>query len=217
MIRILIADDHPVVRAGLRAVFDAEPDFDVVGEAATPEAAVDRVRAEPGTIDVVTMDLQFGAARATGPGVLANGADATRAIRALPAAPHVLVVTNYADDSDILGAIEAGASGYLLKDAPPAELAGAVRQAASGASALAPSIQSKLLERMRRPALSLTARELEVLALVADGLSNARIAEQLFLTETTVKSHLAHIYGKLDVSSRTAAVAKARSAGLLSH
>ena len=155
------------------------------------------------------MDLQFGSQSQ------ATGVDATRRIRALEAPPYVLVLTNYDSDADILGAVEAGASGYLLKDAPPHELTAAVRAAAAGESALAPVIASRLLDRMRAPRVSLSSREIEVLELVAAGRSNSEVAEQLFVSETTVKSHLAHIFSKLDVSSRTAAVSEARRKGIL--
>lgn len=205
MIRILIADDHPVVRAGLHALLDAEDDLEVVGEAATPAAAVEL--AEALSPELVLMDLQF--ADET------TGADATRRIRTLEAAPYVLVLTNYDTDGDILSAIEAGASGYLLKDAPPHELIAAIRAAAHGESALAPTIAGRLLERMRSPQVSLSAREIEVLQLVDSGASNARIAAQLHITDATVKSHLVHVYSKLGVSSRTAAVSAARSIGVL--
>ncbi|TFV95373.1 response regulator transcription factor [Leifsonia flava] len=207
MIRLVIADDHPIVRAGLRALFDLEPDLEVVAEAETPEEAVRAAERE--NPDVVLMDLQFGA-RST-----STGADATRSIRALDAPPYVLVLTNYDSDADILGAVEAGASGYLLKDAPPAELTAAVRAAAAGESALAPVIASRLLDRMRAPQVSLSSREIEVLELVAAGLSNTDVAGRLFVSETTVKSHLAHIFSKLDVASRTAAVSEARRRGIL--
>ncbi len=207
MIRLVIADDHPIVRAGLQALFSTEEDIDVVAEAATPDEAV--AAAERENPDVVLMDLQFGARATTG------GADATRRIRALPAPPYVLVLTNYDSDADILGAVEAGASGYLLKDAPPHELTAAVFAAASGESALAPIIASRLLNRMRAPLVSLSSREMEVLEAVAAGRSNTQVATQLFVTETTVKSHLAHIFSKLDVTSRTAAVAAARKRGIL--
>lgn len=207
MIRLVIADDHPIVRAGLRALFDLEPDLEVVAEAETPEDAVRAAERE--NPDVVLMDLQFGS-RST-----STGADATRRIRALDAPPYVLVLTNYDSDADILGAVEAGASGYLLKDAPPAELTAAVRAAAGGESALAPVIASRLLDRMRAPQVSLSSREIEVLELVAAGLSNTEVAGRLFVSETTVKSHLAHIFSKLDVTSRTAAVSAARQRGIL--
>jgi DNA-binding NarL/FixJ family response regulator len=207
MIRLLIADDHPIVRAGLVALFALEEDIDVIAEAATPDEAV--FAAEHSNPDVVLMDLQFGAQAST------TGVDATRRIRALDAAPYVLVLTNYDSDADILGAVEAGASGYLLKDAPPHELAAAVRAAAAGESALAPVIASRLLNRMRAPQANLSSREMQVLNLVAAGHSNTDIATELFVSETTVKSHLAHIFTKLAVTSRTAAVSAARQRGIL--
>jgi DNA-binding NarL/FixJ family response regulator len=205
MIRIVIADDHPVVRAGVRALLDAEDDLEVIREAATADEAV--LLAGQFAPDLVLMDLQF----ADGP----RGAEATRRIRALDQPPHVLVLTNYDTDADILTAIEAGASGYLLKDAPPDELVAAVRAAAAGESALAPVIAGRLMARMRAPLTSLSARELEVLELVAAGASNTDIAGRLHITEATVKSHLVHIFTKLDVGSRTAAVSAARALGLL--
>ena len=205
MIRIVIADDHPVVRAGIRALLDGEDDLSVVGEAETPEQAVELAR----TLDpeLVLMDLQFGQTT--------SGADATRSIRALEAPPYVLVLTNYDTDGDILSAVEAGASGYLLKDAPPSELIAAVRAAASGESALAPAIAGRLMERMRAPQVSLSSREIEVLRLVADGASNSEIAAALHITDATVKSHLVHVFSKLGVASRTAAVSAARNLGVL--
>ncbi|MFD8734524.1 response regulator [Streptomyces sp. NPDC059618] len=204
-IRLLLADDHPVVRAGLRAVLSAEPDFEIVAEAATAEAAVERAGA--GDVDVVLMDLQFGAGM--------HGAQATTAITAPHGAPRVLVLTTYDTDADILAAVEAGASGYLLKDAPPEELSAAVRTAASGHSALAPKIADRLMDRMRAPAAALSRRELEVLELVKDGLSNQQISKKLFLSQATVKSHLVHIYAKLGVDSRTSAVAAATERGVI--
>lgn len=204
-IRLLLADDHPVVRAGLRAVLSAEPDFEIAGEAPTAERAVELAAA--GGVDVVLMDLQFG----TG----AHGAEATAAITARPGAPRVLVLTTYDTDADILAAVEAGAAGYLLKDAPPQELAAAVRTAASGRSALAPAVAHRLMDRMRTPAAALSRRELEVLELVRDGLSNLQISKRLFLSQATVKSHLVHIYAKLGVDSRTAAVAAATERGVI--
>ncbi|MEU5808432.1 MULTISPECIES: response regulator transcription factor [unclassified Streptomyces] len=204
-IRLLLADDHPVVRAGLRAVLDTEPDFSVVAEAATAERAVELAAA--GDVDVVLMDLQFGAGM--------HGSAATAQITARPGAPRVLVLTTYDTDADILAAVEAGASGYLLKDAPPEELAAAVRTAAAGQSALAPAVALRLMDRMRTPAEALTKRELEVLQLVADGLSNQQISKRLFLSQATVKSHLVHVYAKLGVDSRTAAVAAAATRRLI--
>ena len=204
-IRIVVADDHPVVRAGLRALLETDDALTVVAEAETPGAAVDAVREQ--LPDVVLMDLQFGGNE--------TGVDATRRIRALPSPPAVLVLTNYDTDADILGAVEAGASGYLLKDAPPDDLLAAVRASAAGETALAPSIAGRLLERMRAPQSALSVREVEVLECVASGLSNAAVAVRLGVSETTVKSHLAHVYTKLGVSSRSAAVAQARGLGIL--
>ena len=205
MIRILIADDHPVVRSGLRAVFDAEPDFEVVGEAARAREAVDR--AAVGGIDVVTMDLRF-------PDGL-SGVEAIRRLVTLPAPPAILVLTNYDTDADILAAIESGARGYLLKDAPPESLTRAVREAAAGRPMLSPEVATKLMSRLREPAVQLTPRERDVLDAIGRGLSNQEIGAELFLSQPTVKSHLARLYGKLGVPSRTAAVAKARELGLL--
>lgn len=206
MIRVMLADDHPVVRAGVRALLSTEPDLEVVGEASSAAEAVSL--AESLAPDVVLMDLQFG-------GEL-QGAEATRMIRG-GAAPdtRVLVLTNYDTDADILGAVEAGASGYLLKDAPPAELVGAIRAAASGGSALAPAIAVRLVERAGAPDGRLSTREAEVLTLVSEGRSNREIGSKLFLSEATVKSHLVHIYTKLGVGSRTSAVARARELGII--
>ena len=212
MIRVLLADDHEIVRLGLRAVLESADDIEVIGEVATAEAAI--AAAQAGGIDVILMDLRFG------PGVegtrLATGADATAEIkRTMEKPPHVLVVTNYDTDADILGAIEAGALGYLLKDAPPEELLAAVHSAAEGDSTLSPTVANRLMTRVRTPRTSLTPRELEVLKLVASGSSNREIGRTLLLSEATVKSHLVHIYDKLGVRSRTSAVAAARKQGVL--
>ncbi|TDE99027.1 response regulator transcription factor [Occultella glacieicola] len=211
MITILLADDHPVVRAGLRAVLETEPDLRVVAQAGTADeavrTAVDLTSAQPPGLDVVLMDLQFGREMA--------GVDATARITALSAAPRVLILTTYDTDADILAAVEAGASGYLLKDAPPDELLAAVRTAAAGQSALAPAVALRLMDRMRTPDQSLSRRETQVLTLVADGRSNQQIARELFISEATVKSHLVHIFTKLGVDSRTAATAAARRRGLI--
>lgn len=212
MIRVLLADDHEIVRLGLRSVLEVDEDIRVVGEVATAEAAI--ATALAGGIDVILMDLRFGAG-SEGTRVT-TGAQATARIRsAMGNPPQVLVVTNYDTDADILGAIEAGAVGYLLKDAPPEELLAAVRSAAKGDATLSPVVREKLATREKAPRSSLTPRELQVLQLVAEGSSNREIGEQLMLSEATVKSHLVHIYDKLGVRSRTSAVASAREQGVL--
>ncbi|WP_269306831.1 response regulator [Aeromicrobium sp. HA] len=204
-VRVLIVDDHPLMRTGLSALFETDPQIEVIGAVGTTaEAVTEARRARP---DVVLMDLQFQR--------VFEGAAATREIRALPDPPAVLVLTNFDTDADIIEAIEAGAAGYLLKDAAPEEITAAIHAAAAGQTALSPSVATRLLARMQRPHTSLSARELEVLSLVAAGHSNTDIAQRLHLSETTVKSHLAHIYPKLGVSSRTAAVAAAREAGII--
>ena len=204
-VRVLIADDHPIMRTGLQALFETEPSITVVGAVGTPELAVsEAARLRP---DVVLMDLQYNGEF--------RGADATRSIRALPDPPAVLILTNYDTDRDIITAIEGGAAGYLLKDTSPDDLLAAIAAAAAGQSALAPAVASRLLSRVRQSSRALSARELEVLTLVAEGRSNTEVARHLHLSETTVKSHLAHIYPKLGVSSRTAAVAAARQSGLI--
>lgn len=205
ILRVVIGDDHPVVRAGLSALLSTDAGVEVVGEGATPEAVVEVARRlRP---DVVLLDLQFG-----GP---TSGVDAARALRGQADPPAVLILTNYDSDADILAAIEAGANGYLLKDAPPDDLLAAVRAAAVGESALAPAVASRLMDRMRTPQVALTLREIEVLEAVAQGLSNAEAARELHLSESTVKSHLAHVYVKLAVRSRGAAVVAARRLGVL--
>jgi DNA-binding NarL/FixJ family response regulator len=205
MIRILLVDDHPVVRMGLRGMLDAEPDLTVVGEASSGTEGVDRALAL--TPDIVLMDLRMPG----GDGVEATG----RILSAVPGA-RVMVLTTYESDRDILRAIEAGASGYLLKDASPAELADGVRAAARGETVLAPSVASTLVRQVRSPAPpALSARETEVLKLVAAGLTNADIGKRLFISEATVKTHLLRIFNKLDVADRTAAVTTAMRHGLL--
>jgi DNA-binding NarL/FixJ family response regulator len=204
-VRVLIVDDHPLMRTGLTALFESDPSIEVVAAVGTTaEAVIETRRARP---DVVLMDLQFDR--------VFEGAQATREIRALPDPPAVLVLTNFDTDADIVAAIEAGAAGYLLKDAAPDDITAAVHAASAGQTALAPSVATRLFARIQQPHTSLSARELEVLDLVAQGHSNTDIARRLHLSETTVKSHLAHIYPKLGVSSRTAAVAAARDAGII--
>ena len=212
MIRVLLADDHEIVRLGLRAVLEEAEDIMVVGEVATAEGAI--AMAQAGGIDVILMDLRFGA------GVegtrVTTGAQATaQIIASMTNPPKVLMVTNYDTDADILGAIEAGAVGYLLKDAPPEELVAAVRSTARGDATMSPVVRERLETRDRTPRSSRTPRELEVLQLVAAGSSNREIGTELMLSEATVKSHLVHIYDKLGVRSRTSAVASAREQGVL--
>lgn len=204
--RVLIADDHAVVRTGLRALLAADPAIEVVAEAATAGAAVERCRI--GGVDVVLMDLRFA-------GDATAGVLATAAIRDLADPPQVLVLTSHDTDADILGAIEAGACGYLLKDAGPDELLGAVRAAAAGESALSPTVAARLISRMRDPRPVLTEREAEVLRAVATGATNRQAAASLHVSEATVKTHLVHVFDKLGVTSRTAAVARARELGLV--
>jgi DNA-binding NarL/FixJ family response regulator len=204
MIRLLIADDHPVVRDGLRGMLANEADFEVVGEAASGAEAVLTERERP---DVVLMDLQM-------PGV--DGATATAEITERFPGTRVLVLTTYDTDADILRAVEAGATGYLLKDAPRERLFPAIRSAARGETVLAPTVATRLVNRMRVPAEeALTSREIEVLELVARGSSNAEVAATLFISEATVKTHLLHIFGKLGVDDRTAAVVAALERGII--
>ena len=205
MIRILLVDDHPVVRMGLRGMLDAEPDLTVIGEASSGSEGVELALAE--RPDIVLMDLRM-------PG--GDGVEATGRILAADPRIRVMVLTTYEADRDILRAIEAGASGYLLKDATPAELADAVRAAARGETVLAPSVASTLIRQVRSPAPpALSARETEVLRLVAAGLTNAEIGRRLFISEATVKTHLLRTFNKLDVADRTAAVTTAMRHGLL--
>lgn len=210
MIRVLLADDHAIVRAGLNALLTNADDIEVVGEADAAEKAIELCADRDPTAapDVVLMDLRFGEGL--------SGVEATRQIRALDRGVNVLVVTNYDTDADILAAIEAGASGYLLKDTPPRELLAAVRAAAAGESALSPAVATRLLTRVRAtPDTVLTPREIDVIGQVATGRSNREIARALHLSEMTVKSHLVHVFTKLGVRSRTAAVAAARRQGLI--
>lgn len=206
MIDVIITDDHPVVRAGLRALIDAQPDMHVVRDFGSAEDLLAHLRAG-GSASVLLLDLRFGEGRM-------SGARATGEI-VRDGGPPVLILTTYDTDGDILSAIEAGATGYLLKDSPTDELTAAIRAAAAGEVTLGPTVQRRLLGRMRRPGVSLSLRELEVLQLVADGASNDEVAERLVLSRATVKTHLAHVYEKLGVGSRTEAVAVARRQGLL--
>ena len=204
-IRLLIADDHPVVRDGLSSLFEREPGFEVVGEAADGAEALRMAQAlRP---DVVMMDLRM-------PGMDGVTAITELAKRNVPV--RVLVLTTYDTDSHVLPAIEAGATGYLLKDAPRADLLRAVRAAARGEAVLSPAVAARLMNRVRTPGTGpLSQRELEVLGMVAAGSTNKDAAKRLFITEATVKTHLLNIYAKLGVGDRAAAVAEAYNRGLL--
>ncbi|MET7775760.1 MULTISPECIES: response regulator transcription factor [Streptomyces] len=207
VITLLIVDDHPVVRDGLRGMFESAPGFTVLGEAANGvEAVALTASLDP---DVVLTDLRM-------PG--GSGVEAIAELTRRGARAKVLVLTTYDTDSDTLPAIEAGATGYLLKDAPREELFTAVRAAAQGRTVLSPAVASRLVSAVRAPAPtqdSLSAREREVLALVAKGTSNREIARVLFISEATVKTHLTHLYAKLGVNDRAAAVAVAYDRGIL--
>ncbi|SJN08831.1 Two component transcriptional regulator, LuxR family [Leucobacter sp. 7(1)] len=212
MTRIVVVDDHPIVRAGIVGLLETEDGITVAGEFASGEAALaELAEARP---DVVLMDLRM-------PGL--GGVEATRRIARgefpgaadLARRPGVLVFTTYEDDEQILSAIEAGASGYLVKAAPAAELIAGVRAVAAGQTVLAPSIAAQLVARVREPVPRLTPREAEILGLVAQGLSNPAIAARLVIGESTVKTHLLHVFEKLEVSDRTRAVTRAMERGIL--
>lgn len=205
MIRLVLADDHTVVRAGLRAMLEEVDDLQVAGEATTGAEILDLVeRLQP---HVILMDLRM-------PEM--DGVAATARITRERPGIHVLVLTTYDTDADIVRAIEAGATGYLLKDATRDRLLEAVRAAAAGDSVLAPRIASRLMERMRaRDDETLSAREIEVLELVASGHANKEIARALYVSEATVKTHLVHAFGKLGVDDRTQAVTAALQRGII--
>lgn len=204
-ITILLVDDHPVVRHGLRGMLESEPDLTVVGEAASgAEGVALTAELRP---DIVLMDLRM-------PGM--DGVEATATILSRTPQARILILTTYETDRDILRAIEAGAGGYLLKDASAAELARAVRAAARGETVLAPSVASTLVRQARLPAApSLSAREIEVLRLVSRGFANAEIGRELHVTESTVKTFLQRAYAKLGVDDRAAAVTKAIEQGVI--
>ena len=204
-ITLLIVDDHPVVRDGLRGIFSGDNRFEVLGEAATGAEAITLAAAHQP--DVVLMDLRM-------PEVDGVTAIAELARRGVPS--RILVLTTYDTDSDVLPAIEAGATGYLLKDAPREELFRAVEAAARGQAVLSPAVATRLMGQMRAPTSeTLSQRELEVLGLIARGSTNREAAAQLFISEATVKTHLLHVYAKLGVKDRAAAVAVAFDRGLL--
>ena len=202
---ILISDDHPVVRDGLRGMLESQADFEVVGEAEDGAQAI-QLAAELKP-EIVLMDLRM---------PVVDGVTAIREIKGSQAESQILVLTTYDSDADILPAIEAGATGYLLKDSSREELYRAIRATARGETVLAPTVAARLVGRMRAPAEEkLSSRELEVLQLVAEGASNKEIASSLHISQATVKSHLIHIFGKLGVSDRTAAVTVALQRGIM--
>ncbi|MEV0803659.1 response regulator transcription factor [Kribbella sp. NPDC050281] len=208
MIRVLVVDDHPVVRSGLTGMLSVTEDIEVVGEAGDGSEALALV--ESARPDVVLMDLRM---------PRTDGVTATGAIVSGYPSTRVLVLTTYDTDTDILHAVEAGAAGYLLKDTPHADLLDGIRAAARGETVLAPPVAARLMSRLRTPSTPPVAqpspRELEVLAAVARGLSNAEIGRELFIGEATVKTHLQRLFTKLDVDDRTRAVTVAYERGLL--
>ncbi|MFJ9374794.1 response regulator [Streptomyces sp. NPDC101455] len=207
-LRLLIADDHAVVRAGLHALLDGEPDLDVIGEAGSGEEAV-RLAAQL-TPDVALMDLRF-----AGPGSGIDGVEAVRRLAQRAPGVAVVMLTSYAGRADVVRALEAGARGYVLKAGPPEELFQAVRTAAGGSVGLASEVVGALVGQVVSPAQEVTQREVEVVRLMAEGRSNRAIAEALFLSEATVKTHLVRIYRKFEVDNRAAAVSEAVRRGLL--
>ncbi|MGN7861514.1 response regulator [Microbacterium sp. 22303] len=203
-IRLIIVDDHPIVRAGIRAVVEARG-FDVLAEVGTGEEAVTAARElHP---DVVLCDLRLGEGM--------DGVATTAALRALPVAPAVLILTTFDHDAQIVRAVESGAAGYLLKEVGVEVISRAIVDAAAGSTVPTPGGDERLVAALRAPRVELTAREQEVLALVAEGLSNREIAVRLFVTEATVKTHIVHLLDKLGAESRTGAVSEARRRGLL--
>ncbi len=202
---VLLVDDHPVVRTGLRAVIGARPGIEILGEAATGEEGVQlATHLRP---DVVLCDLRLGEGM--------DGVATTVALRALNPAPAVIILTTFDRDADILRAIEAGAAGYLLKDVAPDTIVDAIQAAARGEMVLAPELATRVMRGIRNPAPRLTGRELEVLQHLSTGASNKQIAKALFVSEATVKSHLVHIFTKLDVDSRARAIHVATETGIL--
>ena len=200
--RVMLIDDHPVVRAGLRAILDGFEDVEVVAEGADGADALQATRAE---VDVIVCDIQM-------PGM--DGITATRRLRAADG-PPVLILTTYDTQADIVAAVEAGALGYLLKDAPEQVLHDAVVATAAGRRTLSPEVADALAERLSRPAEALSPREIEILRALETGAGNRELARRLFISEATVKTHLVHIYQKLGVENRTAAIAAARGRRLI--
>lgn len=198
-ITVLLVDDHLVVRSGLRALLGTQPDLQVIGEAASGEEAVERVQEH--SPSVVVMDLAMGSGM--------DGIEAIRKIRQRNRGQAILVFTTYDSDADIVRAVDAGAMGYLLKDAAPEEIFAAIRGAVQGKSVMSPPVASRLFQQLRNPEEILTPREAELLSLLTEGLSNRELGRRLFISEATVKTHLAHIYAKLGVDTRAAAIATA--------
>jgi DNA-binding NarL/FixJ family response regulator len=204
-VTVLLVDDHPIVRTGLRSLLDRRDDVTVVGEAYSGEEAVAiAAHLHPA---VVLCDLRLGDGM--------NGVQTTAALRAQHPAPAVVILTTFDRDAEILGAIEAGAAGYLVKDVSPDAIVRAVRDAAGGRMVLSPELSDRVVAGMRAPRVRLTARELDVLRLLDTGASNREIARTLFVTEATVKTHLVHVFAKLGADSRARAIAVARESGLL--
>ncbi|MGO2647883.1 MAG: response regulator [Brevibacterium aurantiacum] len=204
-IRVILVDDHPVVRAGLRSVIDAPDHIAVIGEASTGEEALAAV-AELAP-DVVLCDLRLGE------GI--DGIEVTKRLNARPSKPAVLILTTFDNDSEIVAALNAGAAGYLLKDINPEDISTAIEKASRGETYLPPEISSKVVAAMRNPGPKLTRRERDVVKLLATGASNAQIAQELFVTEATVKSHLVNVFTKLGVESRSRAIRVAEDQGLV--
>lgn len=208
VVKVLLVDDHPIVRAGLRAILTGFADIEVVAEASDGGQALEVVRqlAEVGQVlDLVVMDIQMSPV---------DGIEATAALQRL-GGPPVLVLTTFDTQADIIAALEAGALGYLLKDAAPEQVHEAVLNTAAGRPTLSPEIALEMVQRSRRPQISLSARELQILRVLATGASNRALAQELFISEATVKTHLVHIYSKLGVDNRTAAIAAARQNKLI--
>lgn len=210
-IRIMMVDDHPVVRAGLRALLEADEGLEVVAEVGSGDEALrelDELAHGPaGAPDLVLMDLNLG------DGI--GGIETTRRLRSSHPGVQVLAVTTFDAEADIVGALEAGATGYVLKDSPTEALIDAVSEAAAGRSALSPEVQQRLVRRMTNPHTAVSPREGEILEALATGATNREVAKRLFISESTVKTHLVHLYGKLGVDSRTAAIRVARERRLI--
>ena len=210
-IRLMMVDDHPVVRAGLRALLEADAEVEVVADVGSGDEALqalDRlVTNGEGVPDLVLMDLNLG------DGI--GGIETTRRLRAQHPGVQVLAVTTFDAEADVVGALEAGATGYVLKDSPTEALLDAVREAAAGRSVLSPEVQQLLVRRMAEPRTALSPRETEILEVLATGATNREAAKRLFISESTVKTHLVHLYEKLGVESRTAALRVARERRLI--